>query len=657
VTSAEGLAALAGAVAIAFILWIYFRREVPVAGRAWLAGVRATTLALLVILLFDPTVPAPARATGGAATWVAVDASLSMSAVGEGETPPWERAVARARDLQQGGATVAAFGSGLRFAAEEPTLLDGPPPAASSRLAPLLERALEAGAGEVVVLSDLRFADPVAVRALLDRGELTVRFEELAASPLDAGVARFELPAALAADGPSTAHVAVHASETAAGRTATVEVHEEDRLVFSRDIALPAPGLVTEVPIQLPAPGVDGVVRYEARVRLAQDSFEADDARVAYGTVDPEEGLLVAVALVPDWELRFLLPVLEQVTGLVARGYLHVGGDRYLPTGAGAPLGVVSGEEVQRRVQAAELLVLQGLSADDPSWLQDAAAGSRRAVLLPADPEGAVSAGVSARAPQGGEWYVSPEIPASPLTSDLAGTTWQGLPPLTQVMPVTGVQDDPAALRVQLRRDGGAESALVLHRDDSGRRAIVLASGFWRWAFRTGVPRESYRRLWAGVAGWLLEDEGISGAAAFRPEQRVVGRDEPVRWHAPGLSGREVTLHLARGDSTVQDTVMTAPEEGILQTAELAPGTYSYRATWSAEEDGTAEGRFDVEAYTGELRYQPARTLLEAPPTQAESGPERSGPRRPLRTHPLPYLLLLGLLCGEWTLRRRRGLR
>jgi hypothetical protein len=318
---------------------------------------------------------------------------------------------------------------------------------------------------------------------------------------------------------------------------------------------------------------------------------------------------------------------------------------------------VVSAEEVRRRVEASELLVLQGLSEEDPEWLRDAASGSRRAVLLPADPEGAVSAGVSARPPQGGEWYVSPEIPASPLTSDLAGATWQGLPPLTQVMPITGAEDDPAALRVQLRRDGAAESALVLHSDDSGRRAVVLASGFWRWAFRAGVPRESYRRLWAGVAGWLLEDEGVSGAAALRPEQRVVARDEPVRWHAPGLSGREVTLTLARGDSTVLDTILTAPADGLLQTDALAPGTYQYRAAWSAEEGGAAEGRFDVEAYTGELRYPPARNLLEAPPSQARGGAERSGPRRPLRTHPLPYLLLLGVLCGEWTLRRRRGLR
>ena len=34
-----------------------------------------------------------------------------------------------------------------------------------------------------------------------------------------------------------------------------------------------------------------------------------------------------------------------------------------------------------------------------------------------------------------------------------------------------------------------------------------------------------------------------------------------------------------------------------------------------------------------------------------------SGSRRPVRTSPWPYLLILGVLCGEWTLRRRAGLR
>jgi hypothetical protein len=547
----------------------------------------------------------------------------------------------------------------MRFAAEDPALLEQEPWAGATQLAPLLERALEAGAGEVIVLSDLRFADPVAVRDLLESGGLSVRFEDLSAPATDAGVARFELPSALSSEGPSFAQVGVHASEGAAGRTATVEVHEGDRIVFSRDVVLAQPGLIAEVPVELPPPQARGSVRYEARVRLAQDAFPGDDARVSYGTVDPEEGLLVAVALVPDWELRFLLPVLEQVTGLSTRGYVRMTGERYLATGgAGPPQGLVDADEVRRRMQSAELVVLHGLSQSDPEWLLEAASAARRVVLLPRDPSGAQTMSVTARPPLAGEWYVVPEIPPSPLTADLAGASWQGLPPLSGVFPVVGDAEAASALSVQLAGDGSEESALLLQSDEDGRRALVLASGFWRWAFRTGAPRESYRRLWAGVAGWLLGDPGLGGSAALRPEKRVVARDDPVRWAAPGLAGQQVTLNVARGDSTVLDTVLTPPQDGVLQTGVLPPGTYRYRASWTAGEGGSAEGNFDVEAYTDELRHAPARELLE-PRSTAEGGDgERLvGSQRPLRTHPAPYLLLLSLLCGEWVVRRRKGLR
>jgi hypothetical protein len=41
----------------------------------------------------------------------------------------------------------------------------------------------------------------------------------------------------------------------------------------------------------------------------------------------------------------------------------------------------------------------------------------------------------------------------------------------------------------------------------------------------------------------------------------------------------------------------------------------------------------------------------------AEAGTRDEEPGAPLRTEPWPYLLLIGLLCGEWIGRRRSGLR
>ena len=121
-----------------------------------------------------------------------------------------------------------------------------------------------------------------------------------------------------------------------AGDTIALEIREEGRLVWSGRALAPAPGRVQRIGFVLPPPTSDaetrGEVRYEARLALAGDSFADDDEAVAYSVVDPREGVLVAVSLAPDWELRHLIPLFERVTGLPTRGFLRVG-DRFLSTG------------------------------------------------------------------------------------------------------------------------------------------------------------------------------------------------------------------------------------------------------------------------------------------------------------------------------------
>jgi hypothetical protein len=242
----------------------------------------------------------------------------------------------------------------------------------------------------------------------------------------------------------------------------------------------------------------------------------------------------------------------------------------------------------------------------------------------------------------------------SPIAGSLAGVSLQGLPPLSDVLlPV-----DPARVRgavlLQLRGAGTPEAALQLDERPNGRVAVVLASGFWRWAARDS-GRDVYRRLWSGVAGWLLSGEGASPLEP-RPTQWVVPRGEPVVWSAP-LDSIPRRILVTAADSATGSGVVDAPlsAQGSQSTGVLPPGAYAYRVEGA---DGAllASGRFDVARATAEMA-----PLGMVPDVAADDGSATAAaderPGSPLRTEAWPYLIVIGLLCAEWIGRRRSGLR
>ena len=635
----------AGAVlSVGFALWTY-RRELRVRGRWALATARAASLLLVLMLLFDLRVPLPRSSPE---QWVLVDGSVSMR-VGTAGAAPWDSARALARSLVDKSARMIRFG--VEPVSDTADRMAASPPAAPrSLLVPALEHAAEGGARSVVVLSDFLLEDPVAVRATLERLEMGARFVTLGGDVRNAGVAVFELPTYLEAGATLTGELTLFASGAGPTDSATVEVREEGRLVWSAPTPLPASGRQMRIPLGLPPPGPDsegrGEVRYEATVTLEGDAFADDDRAVAFVVVDPREGALVAVSLEPDWELRHLLSLLERVTGLPTRGFLRAG-DRFLPTGGDGGPGTVSEGEVTALVDDAHLVVLYGLGVTAPQWALEAVAEGSRVLMFARDQAGAAAAGIATASPQSGEWDVDPEPRASPLAGDLSGVRFQGLPPLVELLPRLGLERGAVPLMARLRGSEPPAPALILREREEARVVVVLASGWWRWALRPGVAEEAYGRVWSAVAGWLLAT-GPVGSGRVRPQERVVGPGAPVRWSGGGVVPLRLTLFA--GDSVVADTTLAEPVEEFATPA-LSPGSYRYRAVAEAD---TTSGRFDVHAPSPELRHPRMQLPDSLPAGPGQSGRARA---RPLRAHPAPYLLLLVLLCWEWIGRRRKGLR
>ncbi|HET9948034.1 MAG TPA: hypothetical protein VFQ22_03805, partial [Longimicrobiales bacterium] len=623
------LALAAGLAAYSF--WLYLRVELPVRGARLLASLRAASLLVLLALLFDVRLPGSAGAD--ALRWALLDVSASMAARDASGSTPWQGASARARELEREGWQGVTFGAEVGSAGAEGADAPLEPTAPRSLLAPALDRAVEAGVREVRVLSDLRFEDAVAVRSALASLPLEVEFEGFGAEVPNAGVAAFDVPDLPLAEGSVTAEVEIHAAR--AGDSLTLVVREEDRVVAERRVASPAPGLRARVPVELPTPSATGRVRYTASVTAEGDGFTPDDTAVAYAAVGHEEGALVLVSLEPDWEPRYLLPVLEEATGLPAVGYARLGPDAFMVMGAAPERGApVDSAAVGRAVADAAVLVLHGIGSDTDVWGRSLAGRAGRSLVFPADPEGAALAGVPSGAPRPGEWYATAELPSSPIAGALAGVSLQDLPPLTGVLvPVARSRGRPALLVQPLGSGEAPQAALLLEEVEGGRLAAVMARGFWRWAARPS-GRDAYRRLWSGVAGWLLAAESVASLEA-RPAEWVFARGEPTVWNVPA-DGQTRRIVVRAGEAVVTDTVVT--EGGRLSTGVLPPGTYA----WSVEDaDGVerSAGRFDVAEATLEMLPPPVRPEgPEGAAGQGESGPGEGG--RPLRTHPLPWLLV-----------------
>ena len=670
--------ALLVAGALVYPFWVYRRREPAVKGGSVLALPRGLSLALLLLLLWNPQVPA-GDLPGGRPAVVLLDGSLSMTAGAPGEEDAWSRGRALAARLESGGGRVLPFGDGG-------SSLPGIPAEAvglTTTLAPALARAAELGAREVTVVSDFRLGDPDAAAAVAQRLGVELILEDVGAEVRNVGVATFELPASSPREDTLSAALTLFGSAgeapggagASAGDSVTVEVREDGRLVAGLQAPFPAPGRRVALRIPLPPPSASGPVLYTARVALEGDGFSLDDQRIQVVDVDADEGGLVLLSLLPDFEPRFLLPLLKDVTGLPSRGFLAAGPGRFIamePGATGDP--DADAPTVRRAVEQAELLVLHGVEGTLPQWLVEAAGAAPRLLLFPRDGAGAALAGVAVGGLIPGEWIVSPELPSSPVAAELAGVPLTGLPPLGPLLTLSPGSTLPAPLVAQLQGRGGVQPILVLREEDGRRQAVALARGFWGWAFRDGAPREVYRRLWAGVGGWLLSGRALAGGIEVRLPLPVVPRGGEPAWTAPGRSGEEIRITVtphrggeAEASETVgpegaaMDTLLTVSDEGRLTGSPLPPGSYRWQA--SGGEGGVEElgsGTLHVEEWSGEMIPLPvdlagAVAAVAADSTAAGGATVRGG--RPLRTHPLPFLLLLGLLCGEWIGRRRQGLR
>lgn len=586
---------------------------------------RIVGVGAIILLLWNPGITRSV-ASGAGPGVVLLDASLSM--VGRGGR--WREALDSARALAQGGLI-------WRFGSKVGAFDTLPPADGASRLAPALAAAAGRG-GPVTVVTDGAIDDLAQLPADLLARARVVLFPRRGIP--DAYVASVSGPHQVGPGDTVTLHVtygtagkreALKDSRTVAGegkREATLSVSLAGASIVSTRVPLPDSGTistdltfpVSRLPFSASRPPTGWSV-VDVRITAPGDSEPRDDVRQFVVRVTSEPAA-VMLATPPDWDSKFLAQAIGDVAGVPLRVFSETEPGQWSD---GTTLAPVSTSAVSAALARARLAILVG----EPARVAGLATSG--AVL-----EWRTGGGVT------GDWYVAPQT-GSPLSGALAGLAWDSLPPASGIEPLASDSGAMVVLQGALARRGAPHPIAIVRESRGGRRAIVTATGLYRWAFRGGAAGEAYRTLVAGLVDWLLVADVDRGSWA-RLEQMEVPKGLPVVWHWTGPGEpHDLGIRIEGAGAAALDTLRF----GAAGRAELLlpPGTYHY--TLGAK---GAAGVFVVEAYSDEWR--PAGPVLQA----QEGGGISTRITIDWRERWWLFALAVAAFGVEWAWRRRMGL-
>ncbi len=593
---------IAGAAGIAAAVALYGRRLPTDAYRRILVALRALAVLLAVALLLD----APLGAHGQARALTALDVSASWGQNGAGRYAEGvSRAKASAGDL-------VLFGDSLR---------DGAPPAqpsdAATRVGPAVDRASALGR-PLRVITDGQLADPEALEALPAGSTVEVL---PSAEAVDAAVRSLELPAS-ASPGDSLELRALVASGAASVPAVAMTVRLADgTLLATAPLGALAPWSEREWRVRLREPNRRGAVVLHVIAAAAGDRQARNDTLT---TVLEVRGgpTAVFVSTAPDEDARFALALMRGALAFGVRGFLRVAPGQWREEGT---LARVEEAVVRDALSRSPIAVLHG---DTALFGAPRALGHGALALVP--PPG----------DDDGEYFTE-QAGASPLAPALSGVPWDSLPPIAVGPAPVGTSWSALSTRRARRFD---ERVVVAGYDAPRRIAVLPVRGLWRWQFRGGRSADAFAALWGSVFDWLAEGGADDRAALVASPWLREG--EPVTWRRGAARDSLIRVTLRRDGAAAEapTTLRFSDALGVATSPPLAAGI------WRA----TVAGGTSVFAVNASAEWIPRRPVVSR---TAVSGTLASEERPSVRDGWWWYALVLALLCVEWFMRRRVGLR
>jgi uncharacterized membrane protein len=537
--------------------------------------------------------------------------------------------------------------------------------------------------------------------------------------PRDVQIDRVSTPRTVLKDASLLVDVVVTHSGYA-GRTVTVDVEDEGRIVGSEEVRLPADGSPATVRVRATATEA-GPRLFKFRVAPQADELVTqNNARESLIQVRDTREKILYFEGEPRFEVTFIRRAVADDKNLQLVVLQRTADNKFLRLGVDGPdelvggfpktreelfeyralvlgsieAGAFSGDQLQMIADFVDrrgggLLMLGG----GRSFGEGGYGGTPIADALPLaiDPgtrasEPADLARLMVQPTRAGQTHAATQIAA---TEGASMARWRDLPQVTSVNEPLSPKPAATVLLTGTDERGRSHPVLAWHQFGRGKSVALTLQDTWLWQMHASISLEdqTHENYWRQLLRWLVD--GVPALVEPRTTRDRVEPGDPVTIEAivvdkahVELNDASVTARVTRPGGSTSDVRLewTGERDGL------------YRGTFASSEPGTYE--VAVDASKGSAILGSSTTFVRANPSDAEyfdptmhEGPLRrmadetggryytpdtvaglaedvryagrgvtSVEERELWNMPIILLVLVGLVCTEWGYRRAVGL-
>ncbi len=275
------------------------------------------------------------------------------------------------------------------------------------------------------------------------------------------------------------------------------------------------------------------------------------------------------------------------------------------------------------------------------------------------------------------------------LSEDENRKRWDSAPALVGFNPTAGTKPGATILAQGSAPDTRGQSPIILafQRFGRGKSVAFATASSWRWKMELEHTNNFYELFWKQMLRWLVGDvpDQVSIAAvksSYSPDESIVVQAEANDASFMPVNNAQVTAQIKAPSGQMnslqfawdvdRDGHYSAPfkaeEEGIYEisgeafqgTKSLGKAKSNFRIAPSTEEFHNAGMNEDLlkrlSAGTGGRFYSPKNvSTLSEDIAYIDTGSSQLE-EKDLWDMPFLFLLLVGLIAAEWTLRKRKGL-